>query len=542
MKSCEPFGLRRQITRGSRGRGLARNRDFSPPSLPAAALEPRWLPSTLGSSAPAVEMLSATTTDSKSVTISYEINQPVSLSTPVDFGIYQSSKTTFDSSAAQVGTFALVPPGSATGQPATLDESGQDATSVGVHTLTIPLPQGLVPYPEKPEVLVVADPDSSTATTDPAQAAAFRTYTIGVVTHGGIQDPSWKNGPPWQLQIARDMKNEGFDAVIPYNWVAESSTPGQAIKQSRNLARDILQVASRFPTGSVVNLDLIGHSEGTVVNTYALVALESEMTPELKSGYIVDTLLDPHAANNDVPGQQVSYAGPLGGLADAIVSHYQSEAKDPPAYIPSIVDEAQVFYEHTAATALGMYNLWGQVPVASDGPTVHYYDLTPMGITHSGDKGVTAWYRDFIVPTLGEQTPLVSELQLDGHIDGAVSQPVSTAPVSRAELAGERRWPEQVVQSAQPVVSGTAAPGSLVRIYLGPANKPQDTKLAGWTYANADGEWSLSPRRSLSDGQYRTVVAAFSRSTHTRPGLTIVPIQPLGRLVVQSSNGSGGNA
>jgi hypothetical protein len=35
-------------------------------------------------------------------------------------------------------------------------------------------------------------------------------------------------------------------------------------------------------------------------------------------------------------------------------------------------------------------------------------------------------------------------------------------------------------------------------------------------------------------GQYRTVVTAFSRALRTRPGLAIVPTQPLGRLVVPS--------
>ena len=208
------------------------------------------------------------------------------------------------------------------------------------------------------------------------------------MTHGGIQDPSWTHGPPWELQIAYMMKEEGFDSVIPYNWVLQSSTPGEAIKQSPRLARIILGTANRFPANAPVDLEFIGHSEGTVVNTYAIAKLQSEMTPQLTSGFIEDTLLDPHAANNGVAsGQQVSYAGPLAGLAKFDVTHYQAEAKDPPAYFPSIVDEAQVFYEHTAATAGGIYNLWGQVPVKSDGPLVHYYNLTRHGRDPLGKHG-----------------------------------------------------------------------------------------------------------------------------------------------------------
>ena len=132
---------------------------------------------------------------------------------------------------------------------------------VGVHQLTIPLAQGLPPYPEKPYVLVVANPDSPSVTTDPQQAASFRTYTIGIVTHGGIQDPSWKHGPPWQIETAAMMRSEGFNSVIAYNWVLQSSTPGAAIKQSPRLARMILDVASKFPAGDPVDLEFIGHSE-----------------------------------------------------------------------------------------------------------------------------------------------------------------------------------------------------------------------------------------------------------------------------------------
>ena len=185
----------------------------------------------------------------------------------------------------------------------------------------------------------------------------------------------------------------------------QSSTPGAAIKQSPRLARMILDVASNFPANAVIDLQFIGHSEGTVVNTYALVALKGKMTPGLKAGYIQDILLDPHAANNNIPGQQMSFGGALGGLAKAVVSNYQAQAKDPPAFIPSVVDEALVFFEHTQSTAGGMYNLWGQVPVKSAGPVVHYFNLTAMGVTHSGKTGINYWFRDFIAPDAGRPGP-----------------------------------------------------------------------------------------------------------------------------------------
>jgi hypothetical protein len=508
-------------------------------------LEQRFLMTATATVIPVSHVLSATTTNSKSVTIEYQVDQAPDAVNPIQFGVYRSSNGQFDSSDSLIDTVTLAAPGTAVGPGAiTLDQSGQPATTVGVHELTIPLAQGLPPYPEKPYVLVVANPSLPSATTDPEQTASFRVYTIGIVTHGGIQDPSWKHGPPWEIETAYMMRHEGFDSVIAYNWALQSSTPGAAIKQSPRLARLIMDVASNFPASDPVDLEFIGHSEGTVVNTYAIVTLEGELTPQLKSGYVEDTLLDPHAANNSVPGQQMSFAGALAGLARGIVTNYQAEAKDPPAFFPSVVDEAQVFFEHSQATASEIYNLWGQVPVKSDGPPVHYYNLTDMGVTHSGKTGVNYWFRDFIAPTLGDQAPLVQELQLNGQIDNAES-PASIAVsqstlVQRASNARADRiyGPVQVVRSDQPEFSGTAAPGSIIRLALSPAAKPMNLNLNNVTTANSAGQWSLTTRRPLRNGQYRTLVTAFSRNLTTRPGLAIVPTQPLGRLVVDASTGS----
>ena len=542
------ISLLRHGAAGFFSRGTSRTAQRRAQSFAVGAiegLEKRLAMSATTAATPAIQMLSATTTDSKSVTIEYQVNQAPDAANPIQFGVYRSSNGQFDSSDSLVDTITLAAPGSASGQSAiTLDQSGQLATAAGTHQLTLPLAQGLPPYPEEPYVLVVADPNSPSATADPAQTASFRVYTIGIVTHGGMQDPSWIHGPPWELETAYMMRREGFDSVIGYNWVLQSSTPGAAIKQSPRLARMILDIASNFPASDPVDLEFIGHSEGTVVNTYAIVKLEGKMTPQLKSGYIEDILLDPHAANNNVPGQQMSFGGVLGGLARAIVTNYQAEAKDPPVFIPSVVDEAIVFFEHTQSTAGGIYNLWGQVPVKSDGPVVHYYNLTDMGVTHSGKTGVNYWFRDFIAPTLGDQAPLVQELQLNGQIDNA--EPPTTASVSQSTLVQQANnaranrvyGPEQVVQSNQPEFSGTAAPGSIIRLALSPAAKPMNITLAGVTTANSTGQWSLTTGHPLRNGQYRTLVTAFSRTLTTRPGLAIVPTQPLGRLVVDAPSGS----
>ena len=92
--------------------------------------------------------------------------------------------------------------------------------------------------------------------------------------------------------------------------------------------------------------------------------------------------------------------------------------------------------------------------------------------------------------------------------------------------------PEQVVQTDQPEFSGTAAPGSIVKISLSPVAKPWVSSPAGMTEADDTGQWSLTTARPLHNGQYRVIVSAFSRAMHTRPGMAVVPTQPLGRLVV----------
>ncbi len=529
-------GTARRNPRGPRGRSSF--------DCTNETLEPRLVMS-VTSPLPAVQMLAASTTDSKSVSIEYRVNEPPDSANPIQIGIYRSANAQFDSSDSLVEEITLAEPGSTSSQGAiSLDQSGVSAIAPGTHELTIPLSAGLPPFPAKPYVLAVADPGSSSTATDPDQTASFRVYTIGIVTHGGIQDSSWKHGPPWQIETAYMMRHEGFDSVIAYNWVQQSSTPGEAIKRSPRLARMILGAAKAFPANAPVDLDFIGHSEGTVVNTYAIVKLSGEMTPQLKSGFIEDTLLDPHAANEAVPGQQMSFGGALGGLASVIVNDYQAKAKDPPAMIPSIVDQAQVFFEHSQATADGIYNLWGQVPVKSEGPVVHYYNLTDMGVTHSGKTGVNYWFRDFIAPTLGDQTPLIQQLQFNGQIDQAVSPATASvepsALLQRASNARAERvyGPAQFVQTDQPEISGTAAPGSIIRLAVGPAGNPTELARAGKTIAGSNGQWSLTTDHPLMNGQYRVLVTAFSRALTSRPAFAIVPTQPLGRIVVDAAAGS----
>jgi hypothetical protein len=472
-------------------------------------------------------MASATTADSKSITIDYTLNSPADAADPLTFGVYRAASPQFDPTQdVSVATLQVAPtaPGSTT--PA-VDDNGQPLGAVGHHTVTLSLPGGLPLNPLHPYVLVVADPSSSAAATDPSQTASFRVYTVGIVSHGGIQDTSWKNGPPWELVMARLLKDdEGYDAVIPFNWVSESNTPGAAAKQAPRLERQVIDAVSQFPAGSVVDLHFIGHSEGTIVNEQTIARIEADPPPQLKAGWLEMTMLDPHAANNAVNhgAQQYSVEGPLGPIARMTINHYQSRAKDPPPYVPAGVDQTQVFFQHSPVKSGAIYNLWGEVPV--HGPA-DYFNITAAGATHSGDTGVYWWYIKGVVQTLGDGAPLVSERALSGSVDRADVVATGTAPGG---------FPDTTVDTHRPVVTGTSAPGSTVVLYAGPARDPSTLNRVGHAVAGPDGTWSIATW-PLARGRYRFVAVAHGPVGPGETWRAVLPTAPLGEVDVEAARG-----
>jgi hypothetical protein len=367
--------------------------------------------------------------------------------------------------------------------------------------------------------VVTANPGSDTAVANPgSQSASFRIYTIGVITHGGVQPKKWKlGGPPWEHQMAKALKADGYDAVIPYNWVAESNHPGAAAEQAPRLAQRIEQTTSEFPAGAVVDLHLIGHSEGTVINSRVVQWLNKEdaWTPGLNAGYLKMTMLDPHAANNGVRGQQYSVSnGFLGLIARGEIDAFQSKAKDPAVVVPPNVQDAEVFYQHTPVRESGgsndgIYNLWGQVPVHG---AASYFNLTAPGISHSGKFGVQNWYMANVVPSLGTGAPFV-------QTDTLTAARVSETPLGA--LSGVRQTAEY---------AGTAAPRATVRLFAAAAGTSRLTRL-GETQAGADGHWILNTP-PLGAGKYRVVVEADAPAGPRGRAATMKPIAWPGRLTV----------
>ena len=437
----------------------------------AERLEGRAL---LSAAPPTLVVESASTADSRSVTVVYQV-QNAPLPGPVTFGIDRSADGQIDATAETLGSVTR-----------TLDDNGQPASAVGTHQLTVLLPQGLPPDPARPFVMAVADPAHAlTGVTETQNTASFRTYVIGVVTHGGLQPQSWRAGVPWELRMAHSLKADGYDAVIPYNWVAVSSNPGAAAKQGPIVARLVREAASQFPAGAPVEVPVIGHSEGAVVNSLAILGLNQNESPELHSGYVDETMLDPHAGNNHAPGGQQFSTPPglFGTIAEWVIQGYQAEAKDPLPVVPPNVDAAEVFFEHTPIADAkdsndGLYNLWGQVPVRTEGVPIHYYDLTGRGISHAGEFSVPDWYEVHVVPTLADDSSFEDPTLLTGTLAGGGT----------------------TTTASQATYQGAAAPGAKVALFAAPVGSSHAVTL-GRTTADPSGNWSLTtrpaPRRHL---------------------------------------------
>ena len=395
------------------------------------SLEGRRLPS---ASTPDLVVRSATTADSKSVTIQYDLNAGATLA-PLTFGVYRSADPRLDATSIPVATVPISP-----SVAPVLDAEGVPATAPGPHTLTVALPGGLPPNPLHPFVVVVANPASASTNADPAgHTASFRKHVIAVITHGGLQPRSWRiDGPPWERKLASLLRQQGYDVVFPFNWVGESSHPGRAAQEGPRVANRVVQASNLFPTTEPVDLQLIGHSEGASINSVALKKLLTTATPQLKAGYVVDTMLDPHAANNSAPGgrQFAVMSGYKGWFARQAIKGYQAKARDPIVSVPANVDDAQVYYQRTPTSLVHgsgptLYNLWGQVPVLGKAT---YYNLTGPGISHAGLFNVPSWYNLNVAPGLGNGTFDVGPKPLTGGRTGGL---VSTT--HRVTLSGMRR-------------------------------------------------------------------------------------------------------
>ncbi len=360
-------------------------------------------PSAAATPATVVSILSDSTPDSKSVTVEYQI-AGAALDQPFQISVERSGTSSPSDPSASVLAVATI-------DPTALDSTGVPAGAVGVHSISIGISGGLSIDPSREYVVASASSQASDVQVDASGASAsFRIYLVGVVTHGGFESIFYGNKlPPWVLPMAKGLREAGYDYVIPFNWVSRSSDPGYAAREGPVLAVRIRDVIDSMPGSGPVDLQLIGHSEGNVVDTVALKLLAANEPEKLKEGYIKETLLDPFAASNKV--SVPSYSSPpttLGRIARWAMISYDHKANDPLIYVPTIVNESEVYYQHTPYFLTKdaydrTLNLWGQIPVPG---AQTYYNLTGLGIGHTDGITIEDWYLKNIIPLIEHHYPI----------------------------------------------------------------------------------------------------------------------------------------
>ena len=211
----------------------------------------------LSDMSPRIALLSASTADSKEITLTYKVEDG-DLAQSIPFLITRSADDQADATDVAVAT-------------AVVDAGDPGALGEGTHTVTFGLPDGLKPNPQHPYVLVTADPNKTTDAVDPDHATTgFRKAVVAVVTHGGMQSKGVSRGPWWQRRMTAELQSQGYDLVIPFNWVDASRSPGSMVRQVPRLATTLYNAFATFPVNEPVDLHMIGHSEGAILNSLAL--------------------------------------------------------------------------------------------------------------------------------------------------------------------------------------------------------------------------------------------------------------------------------
>lgn len=436
---------------------------------------------------------------------------------PVTLAVYRSSDAVFDAGDVQVASMAIPLDGSSRTIRWTLDR---------------PLDTSLL----HPYILVVADPARAIAEGDESNNVAnVRKWSLAVVTHGGLQNTKNDRIPPWANRFSNELKAQGFDDVLAFNWVPASRTPGSVPSQAARLARQIRARLDAIPEGTPVDLHVVGHSQGTSLNGLALAKLAKDEPDALKSGFTRVVMLDPHPANNGhkVPQYSVKPSF-MGWVAQTAVKYYRSWANDPPSIVPGTVDDAEVYYQHTYVAFTPnadqpWLNLWGHVPVAGN---ARYIDITGPGISHSGYFSVVDWYWTHVLPSLGSSQPVRGAALLTAGPDATTTRTLRVDPATGH--IPERYWMHTTIDT--PRFKGTSWAGGEVTLRAWPRGASTETPIVlGQTSAGADGVWSIESR-ALPDGRY-TVIASASIPAH--PDFPRVRMTPRIRVGVLEVNTDG---
>jgi hypothetical protein len=376
-------------------------------------LEDRIAPS----ATPDIQMTYATTTDSHTISVNYTISGASVAGQNLNFNIYRSAAYDSLNGAQLIGT-------------ATIPGSDSADLSIGSHQgvkLSLTAPNGqplsaLTPNAALPFIDVVANPNGTIAEKSASvNNVSFETHVLGVIAHGLESDLLLlieNQVPAWETQMAAALQQQdGYQAVIPFNWVRLSVLPFPfAIQRAsseltQQVTAEANQLAAQHP-GDVVDINFIGHSRGTVVISEVLQSLVGTSDPALRGGYMEMTLLDPHPANPAFSQFSAASFLPGGNQLAEFVTAYELLTRDPQVIVPSNVEQTQEFDQQTPAGQLGFstlletwINLWGELPSAlpnQSGQAIEAKNLTNVvaaGIGRIGHSEVPNWYLANVVDT-----------------------------------------------------------------------------------------------------------------------------------------------
>lgn len=374
-------------------------------------LEDRIVPSTL----PDIAMTGATTTDSRSISVSYNITGASITGQDLNFNIYRSANYNSTSGATLFATAAI--PASDAADLNMGSHQGVRLQLLGTNGEPLYL---LLPNTAQPFLVVQANPNGSIVESDAANdtnnIASFETHTLGVIVHG-FEFSLTGATPAWEQQMAASLQQiDGYQAVIAFNWVFQSELPipGMTVKAANRLApqvqAEVDQLASQHP-GDVVDINFIGHSRGDVVISQVVQQLANNPDPALHDGYIQMTMLDPHPANNfALLFSWLPYL-PSSDYFAASIYLFQAFAQDPLVFVPSNVTQAEEFDQQSTAgqifTAYSEYllNLWGVPPSSignSSGHAIDAQNLTNVnapGVGLVGHEEMPTWYQTYVINT-----------------------------------------------------------------------------------------------------------------------------------------------
>ena len=117
----------------------------------------------------------------------YRVNQAADADQPLQFGVYRSSDSQFDSGDTLVGSWQAGP--TTQGQAGSpIDDAGSAGRCPGIHRSRSPCPAACRPIPRSLTCWSSPIPDLLGDRATPTQTASFRTHVIGIVTHGGLQN------------------------------------------------------------------------------------------------------------------------------------------------------------------------------------------------------------------------------------------------------------------------------------------------------------------------------------------------------------------